>query len=935
MKYLIVASLLQVMLVATVTADDILPPDRLIGEVIDHYVDARLQAVEVTPAPQADDATLVRRLTLDLAGRIPTTEESHDFVASTDPRKRERLIERLLASPDFVRHSATEFDALLQGYSDKPVKLRDYLLTACGENRTWDRMFRELLADSPDAPLASQFLTSRLGDHDALVRDVSSIFFGVNIECARCHDHPRVERFTQDYYYGLKAYFSRLHLFQNQLSERQYGELRYRPTRGEEREVRPVFLTGLRIDEPQLAEDELKKLGDAETKLIAELNNAFKDKKEFPAPPAFSRRQKFVEAGLSDGGRQLLAASLANRLWYRFFGRGLVMNVDQMHDKNPASHESLLQWLTRDTVNHGFDSRRLVQGIVSSRAYSRSSRYDGESSLDPSLFAVATLRPLTPLQFGVSLRIAGDPQQLPINLPTDQRMTWLVQLEKEAEPYLPHVPRLQPGDQFGITEASRFSNDEKLLDTLAQKLVPEMLALPEAHARIEAAFWAVLSRPPTKEEIGLLSAFLTGDKPEPDAVRLARAKRQEIEAAHGRLARSEARIREINSLAVQKSRRGVLERTADSLAATAELLGQKDANLDEVARRHQVDASLLRDWFQLASQSDPATALLNAAPFFEPMTEKMESINQNTMLRGWGTDATPWFGINVHDKPANAGFVVPPRSLAMHPSPEKDVALVWQSPIAGRVRLNGRIVHSHDACGNGVVWSVLHRHDLVESKLAGGDIDRGRSYPNEGGPVTLSELDVGVGDSVLLAISARDRNHACDTTVFEFVVTEINGEQRVWNATSDILENRLAVWQIGKRNAPGTSTPADRSPTLLTRWRASLKSTEVAESTRLATNLQSLLLAPPSPTVTQTDMQLRELLLSPTGPLFRNRPSIPQFDEAAKSELAQLTADIVALRPLASQPLPPLDPATADRPRRTLQRMTWALMMSPEFRFNH
>src|SRR6516162_592137 len=105
-----------VLLASALIADaELLPADPAIPEVIDHYVDLKLKETKITPAPQADDYTLARRLYLDLAGRIPTAAEARAYAASTDPRKREKLIESLVVSVEFVRHNATEFDELLRG----------------------------------------------------------------------------------------------------------------------------------------------------------------------------------------------------------------------------------------------------------------------------------------------------------------------------------------------------------------------------------------------------------------------------------------------------------------------------------------------------------------------------------------------------------------------------------------------------------------------------------------------------------------------------------------------------------------------------------------------------------------------------------------------------------------------------------------------------
>src|SRR5262245_16610194 len=96
-------------------ATELLPPDRPIAEVIDHYVDAKLKAAGVTPVAQANDATVVRRLTLDLNGRIPSLQEAQEYIGSKNPQKRAQLVDRLLASPLYIRHTATEFNTLLRG----------------------------------------------------------------------------------------------------------------------------------------------------------------------------------------------------------------------------------------------------------------------------------------------------------------------------------------------------------------------------------------------------------------------------------------------------------------------------------------------------------------------------------------------------------------------------------------------------------------------------------------------------------------------------------------------------------------------------------------------------------------------------------------------------------------------------------------------------
>ncbi|MFT7644052.1 MAG: hypothetical protein ACI9G1_005818, partial [Pirellulaceae bacterium] len=523
-RMLVAALLVLTTQAAANAADELLPKHTSVSKAIDHYIDARLSRETVQPAPAADDATIVRRLTLDLAGRIPKPDEAKVYVASTDPQKQPKLIQLLIGSPDYIRHSAAEFEFLLKGYSEKADSVQAYLLTAFEENRPWDRMFQDLIGESPDRQDAGKFVLGRLSDQDALVRDVSSIFLGMNIECARCHDHPYVDSISQEYYFGMRSFFGRCFNFQGQLHERQNGVVRFRPLDGDERAARLIFLTGRVVEEKLLPDDEQKKMLEQENKLIDELNKAFKEKQEFPPRPTFSRKGKFVEVALAVDARERIAASIVNRLWYRFFGHGLVMPVDQMHAENPASHPELLAWLSRDLIEHDFDLRRTTQGMVGSLSYARSSRWPDATPPSADLFAVATARPLSPLQYGRSLRMVSE---LPGDL-AEQTREQLAQRAEQLESkarnqYDKHLRQLKPGDQVGITEVLKFSNDPELLDSLGRNLITALEKMPSRKEQIVTASWAIYSRPSTPEEVALIGDVLDAQQREdPESVKQAR-----------------------------------------------------------------------------------------------------------------------------------------------------------------------------------------------------------------------------------------------------------------------------------------------------------------------------------------------------------------------------------------------------------------------------
>jgi hypothetical protein len=492
-----------------VRADDLLPADRSVEEVVDHYIDTALERDGISPASPAGDATLIRRLTLDLVGRIPTAAESRAYLEGTDPQKRVRLVDRLMASPGFVRHLATELDAMMMAGSRGSLK--DYLTRALAEGRPWDRIFREVLLPDEATPAqkgAGEFLRQRVKDLDRMANEVSTTFFGVNISCAQCHDHPLVRGWTQDHFYGMKAFLARTFESGEFLGERGSGVVTYKTTEGQERPARMMFLTGLVIDEPQGREPSKEDL----TREKERLERSKKEKVP-PPRPEFSARAQLVEVALQPGERDYFAKSIVNRVWYRLFGRGLVMPLDQMHAANAPSHPELLRWLARDMAEHGYDLRRLIRGLVLSRSYARGSRWEGGESPRASSFAVAAVRPLTPMQMATSLALATtDPGCLPTDLGPEEIEKRIEALEAGARGLAATLGPPGEDRQIGVSEALLFSNGERIakgfLTDAPDRLVGRLARIEDPGERIDVAVRNVLSRPPDDEEIRTLGAYL-------------------------------------------------------------------------------------------------------------------------------------------------------------------------------------------------------------------------------------------------------------------------------------------------------------------------------------------------------------------------------------------------------------------------------------------
>ncbi len=168
-------------------------------------IDALIESgLKTEPAPPATDAEFLRRVTLDLTGRIPTSTEARAFLDDPSPYKRARLIDRLLDSPEHARHLTSALDVMLmERRPDMHVtaaEWRNYLYQACLDNKPYDQLAREILSadgGDPARRAPAKFFLDRGGEPNLLTRDVGRIFLGIDLQCAQCHDHPLIDDYKQ------------------------------------------------------------------------------------------------------------------------------------------------------------------------------------------------------------------------------------------------------------------------------------------------------------------------------------------------------------------------------------------------------------------------------------------------------------------------------------------------------------------------------------------------------------------------------------------------------------------------------------------------------------------------------------------------------------------------------------------------------------------
>ncbi len=394
--------------------------------------------------------------------------------------------------------------------------LRNYLLKAAQENWPWDRIFRDsMIADesNPDQKPALVFIKKRISDIDSLTNDTSSIFFGVSINCAQCHDHPLVADWQQDHYFGFRSFLNRTYATKKKtLAEKYSDELKFKTTAGEEKVAKIMFLTGEVVDEPKVekTKDQLKKEDEEVKRQMKD------DKAPPPKPPEFRPREKLVEVALkADGKAQpFLAKSIVNRTWARYFSRGLVDPLDQLHSENPASHPELFEWLTRDFIKHKYDMKRLIRGIVLSEPYIRASAWTKGGELPANeYYARMVPRVMTPRQYSMSLQLATTSPKSQVS-PADE--TWTKHredLENRSNGMAGQIEMPSEHFQVSVDEALLFSNNDRIkndyLRDSGDRLVGYLKEIDDNKQVIEAAFLSVCSRKPAPEEVAAFETYLS------------------------------------------------------------------------------------------------------------------------------------------------------------------------------------------------------------------------------------------------------------------------------------------------------------------------------------------------------------------------------------------------------------------------------------------
>ena len=486
-------------LLAVPDDDDFQWPDVMESNYVDTHVNQRLKQLQFVPSPQCTDAEFVRRLYLDVTGLLPPPEAAEAFVADTNSTKRKQLIDMLLASPEHARFMALKWGDILRiraaGVSNPGVfKYHRWVVRAFDQNMPYDEFASQLLnacGSTFEFPAANYYRTA--ANTNDCTESTAQIFLGARLECAKCHNHPH-ERWTQDNYYGLGAFFNRI---QRDATERRDELFVSVARKGDVTQPR----TG-RTMKPWLPG-------------VGELDVA----------PDVDRRIILAD-WLTDAKNPYFARVEVNRLWSQVMGRGIVEPIDDFRDSNPPSNAALLDALAADFASSGFDRRRILQTILNSQTYQRSSKSVPANEDDEQYFSTYRRRLLSAEQLLDAIcDVTGVPETF-AKLPVGTRATQLPSpdfsqsfLKVFGQPARTSVCDCERSSDLNLSQALTLLNGAFVQNKVAngnsrpRKLLLAGRSLPEI---VEQCYLAACSRRPTESELDVFRRYAAAEGRTPE-----------------------------------------------------------------------------------------------------------------------------------------------------------------------------------------------------------------------------------------------------------------------------------------------------------------------------------------------------------------------------------------------------------------------------------
>jgi hypothetical protein len=464
-----------------------------------NYVDtlalAQWKKLGLVPSALCTDGEFIRRVYLDLCGKLPTADEVRRFLAENRADKRRLLIDQCLEDPDHAGYMALRWGSILRNAATKQggsepaaYAFHDWLRDNIARNVPYDQFVRGILTatgqwqDTPPVNWLWQMKDDPLHQPTA---DTAQIFLGLRLQCAHCHHHP-YERWSQDDYYGLAGFYARL-------GRKDFGE---EPSFFIERqrtvdEVNPRTQQPL---EPKLLDGPVLTLG-----------------------PNEDPRQKLVD-WMVRPENPFFARALCNRMWSYLMGRGLVDPVDDMRETNPPSNPALLEALARDFITHQFDVRHLLRTICNSRVYQLSSQPNENNRADRQNFThYYSKRLVAEVLLDAVDQACGTktefnkipPKSWAVDLPHEGFDSYF--LDVFDRPSRSSGCECARGSDASLSQVLHLSNSAEVEDKIASdtgRIARLVQAKTPADRAVEEVFLSTLARLPAPEEQRKIQTFV-------------------------------------------------------------------------------------------------------------------------------------------------------------------------------------------------------------------------------------------------------------------------------------------------------------------------------------------------------------------------------------------------------------------------------------------
>jgi hypothetical protein len=470
---------------------------------IDQLVDEKLKQMKILPSELCTDVEFLRRVYLDLTGLAPTPSDIRAFMADARPSKvkREAVIDKLIGSPDYVEYWTNKWADLLQVnrkfLGEKgALSLRNWIRQALSSNMPYDQFAHSVLTASGSSlenPPAAYYKVLR--EPDAIMENTTQLFLAVRFNCNKCHDHP-FERWTQDQYYQLAAYFA------------QVG-------RKEDPSFKNQKVGGTNVEQAQplveiIYDTDKGEVKHEKTGAITKPAFPFKHK---DLPSADISRREQIAQWITSKSNPYFAKSYVNRMWSYLLGVGIIEPVDDIRAGNPATNPQLLDRMTQEFVDSGFNVQKLLRTICQSRVYQQSIVTNRWNSDDETNYSHALARRLpAEALFDAVYRATGSMPKLsgmPGGARAVQQLDSQVQVSSDFLDVFGRPPResaceCERSGTMMLGPVLNLVNGPLLADAIkdpANRLSSLVSREKDDHKLVEEIFLSFLSRPPSATEL--------------------------------------------------------------------------------------------------------------------------------------------------------------------------------------------------------------------------------------------------------------------------------------------------------------------------------------------------------------------------------------------------------------------------------------------------